>query len=294
MVAVAPRGPSQTALLLAAARALHREEPPPWVLDDALALDLAGAAGRALRERLRAELAGPALLAFCRWACVRARAPEDRVERALASGTRQYVILGAGLDSFAYRRGDLLDRLRVFEVDHPASQAWKRRRLAELGIARPPNLVFVPVDFERQTLRGALAAAGFDAGAPAIFAWIGVTLYLTREAIRATLATVAACPAGSRIVLTYNRPPAALGGLGRDTDAAIGRLAGELGEPIVSRFEPDEIAGLLGELGFDDLIDIGPEEAARTYFPGRADVRFGGAQRLVDAAVAPGAPGTPG
>ena len=109
-------------MLTAVARALRREEPRPWVIDDYLALGLAGREGAALRERLRAELPHPFLVAFSRWMCVRARFPEDTVEQAAADGVRQYVILGAGLDSFAYRRHDLLDRLRVFEVDHPASQ----------------------------------------------------------------------------------------------------------------------------------------------------------------------------
>jgi methyltransferase (TIGR00027 family) len=164
---------------MAVGRALHREEPTPTILDDYLALPLAGEEGPALIERLRAELPAQMLVALSRWACSRARLPEDIVERAVAEGIRQYVILGAGLDSFAYRRADLLDRLRVFEVDHPASQAWKQARLAELGIHHPTNLVFAPVDFETQTLRQGLEAAGFDFGAPAVFSWIGVTMYLT-------------------------------------------------------------------------------------------------------------------
>ena len=285
-MAVAPRGPSRTAVLTAAARALHREEPPPWVLDDGLALALAGDDGRALADRLRAELTPQALLGFTRWCCVRARLPEDTVAAAAAEGVGQYVILGAGLDSFAYRRGDLLDRVRVFEVDHPASQAWKRSRLDALGVSPPPNLVFAPVDFEHQTLGAGLAAAGFDVRVPAVFSWIGVTLYLTPEAIRATLATVAACAAGTRIVLTYNRPLSALGTLGRETDTVIAGIAGAMGEPVISRFEPDEIERLLREVGFTDVADFGPEEAVRTYFAGRQDVRFGGAQRLVVAAGA--------
>ena len=293
-MAVEPRGPSRTAVLTAAARALHREEPPPWVLDDRLALALAGDDGNRLAERLRAELTPHALLGFARWCCVRARLPEDTVERAVADGMRQYVILGAGLDSFAYRRGDLLDRLRVFEVDHPASQAWKRRRLDELGVSPPPNLVFAAVDFEHQTLRAGLEAAGFDFRAPAVFSWIGVTMYLTIEAIEATLATVAACPAGSRLVLTYNRPRSALAGMGLETETVIAGIAGEMGEPIITRFEPDEIEQLLRDRGFDQIEHFGPDEAVRTYFAGRDDVRFGGAQRLVVATVARGTGAPPG
>jgi methyltransferase (TIGR00027 family) len=182
------RGPSQTAVLTAVARALHRDEPPPWVLDDYLAIGLAGADGPALRERLLREAARDDLNAFSRWVCVRARFPEDIVEAAVARGVGQYVILGAGLDSFAYRRTDLLDRLRVFEVDHPQTQAWKRERLDALGVDVPGGLVFAPVDFERQTLAEGLDAAGFDVGARAVFSWIGVTMYLTLDAIAATLA----------------------------------------------------------------------------------------------------------
>src|SRR5262249_14190956 len=149
-------GPSRTAVLTAVARSVHREEPPPWVLDDYLALDLAGVEGLALRDRLRAEVPASLLLAFCRWMCGRARLAEDLVERSVSDGFGQYVILGAGLDSFAYRRRDLLDRLQVFEVDHPATQSWKRQRLAAIDLDHPVGLVHVPVDFEIQTLRQGL------------------------------------------------------------------------------------------------------------------------------------------
>jgi methyltransferase (TIGR00027 family) len=284
-MAMAPRSPSRTAVLTAAARALHREEPPPWVLDDALAVRLAGDEGSALIGRLRSEVSADVVRSFSRWVSVRARLPEDIVEQELVDGVRQYVILGAGLDSFAYRRKDLLDRLRVFEVDHPASQAWKRRRLDELNVETPANLVFVPVDFESQTLREGLEATGFDFGARAVFSWIGVTMYLTLDAIRAILATVAACSAGSRLVLTYNRPSSALTGLGLALDASLGKLADDVGEPFVSLFEPVEIERVLREEGFDDIIHFGPDEAIQTYFAGRTDVVFGGAQRLVIATV---------
>jgi len=175
-VGQAARSPSRTAVLTAVARALHREEPQPWLIDDYLALGLAGPEGTALLDRLRAEMPRPFLLAFSRWVCVRARFPEDLVERAATRGIGQYVILGAGLDSFAYRRGDLLGRLRVFEVDHPATQEWKRQRLAELGAKSPPGLVFAPVDFERQTLRQGLEQAGFSFEEQAVFSWLGVTM----------------------------------------------------------------------------------------------------------------------
>jgi methyltransferase (TIGR00027 family) len=272
-------------VLTAAARALHREEPQPWVLDDHLALGLAGDEGASITQRLRDELSAVDLLAFSRWMCVRSRLAEDVVKRAVAAGIRQYAILGAGLDSFAYRRPDLLARLRVFEVDHPASQAWKRERLAELGVRLPANLVFAPVDFETQTLRVGLLAAGFDFATAAVFSWIGVTMYLTQAAIEATLETVAACPPDSRIVLTYNLPPSALQDGGREIGSRMSRMAGEMGEPWISFFTPAEAEALLHRCGFGDVDHFGPAEAIRTYFAGRPDVRLGMPQRLLVATV---------
>jgi methyltransferase (TIGR00027 family) len=277
--------PSRTAVLTAVARVLQRTEPRPWVMDDHLALGLAGPEGQALLARLRAEVPRTHLLAFSRWICVRARYAEDVVEQAAGGGLGQYVILGAGLDSFAYRRADLLDRLRVFEVDHPATQEWKRRRLTAIGVALPAGLVFAPVDFERQTLREGLERAGFDFGLPAIFSWIGVTMYLTLDAIHGTLVTVARCAAGSRLVLTYNQPPTALTGATAQIAATFAGLAAELGEPFVSRFTQAEIARLLHGHGFGDITDFGPDEARAAYFQGRADVEIAGAQRLAAATL---------
>jgi methyltransferase (TIGR00027 family) len=274
-------------VLTAVARAVHREESQPWVLDDYLALGLAGREGLALRERLEAELPAPFMVAFSRWVCVRARFAEDIVERAANSGVGQYVILGAGLDSFAYRRGDLLGRLRVFEVDHPATQRGKRRRLAGLGVGSPGGLVFAPVDFERQTLREGLEQAGFDFGQLAVFSWVGVTMYLTLDAISATLATMAGCRAGSRVVLTYNQPPALLGGTTAQIAAAFAGIAAEMGEPFVSRFLPGQIDQLLHGHGFGEIADFGPDEARAAYFQGRTDADIAGAQRLVAATVMP-------
>ena len=276
-----PRSPSKTAVTTAAARALHREEPPPWVLDDYLALGLAGDEGESITRRLRDDLSAEDLLTFSRWMCVRARLAEDVVERAVADGIRQYAILGAGLDSFAYRRPDLLMRLRVFEVDHPASQAWKRERLAELGVSLPTNLVFAPVDFESQTLRAGLLAAGFDFADGAVFSWIGVTMYLTLAAIEATLETVGGCPPGSRIVLTYNLPLSALEGQARAIGSSMSRSAGEVGEPWLSFFTPAEAEALLRRCGFGKVDHFGPTEAIRTYFTGVPDVRLGMPQRLL-------------
>lgn len=279
------RKPSRTAILTAVARSLHREEPPPWVLDDTLAAALAGDDADAIAAQMREELPEAARRNFIRWVCIRSRATEDEVERAVAAGVGQYVILGAGLDSFAYRRPDLLHRLRVFEVDHPASQAWKRARLAEIGVSLPANLTFAPVDFEHQTLRSGLLEAGVDLGAPAIYSWLGVSMYLTLEAIESTLRTLATGASGTRLGMTYNRPLGALSGVGHQTEAALGPMARGMGEPMISFFEPEEAEALLRRLGFDQIRHFGPAEAVATYYPGREDVSFGGAQRLIFASV---------
>jgi methyltransferase (TIGR00027 family) len=278
-------GPSRTAVLTAVARSVHREEPPPWVFDDYLALGLTDVQGLALRDRLRDEVPHALLLAFARWMCVRARFAEDVVERSASDGVVQYVILGAGLDSFAYRRGDLLDRLRVFEVDHPATQSWKRRRLAVMGIDLPGGLVYAPVDFEVQTLRNGLEAAGFDFSQLAVFSWLGTVQFLTLEAIEATLDVIVACPAGSRLVLTYNQPRAALRDVAAEVSAVFVGIATELGEPFISRFLSDQIDRLLGLHGLGEMIDFGPEDARAKYFEGRADIDVGGSERIVAATV---------
>jgi methyltransferase (TIGR00027 family) len=255
------------------------------VLDDPLALPLAGDDGPAIMARLRSELSPESLLGFTRWVCVRARLPEDIVEAAVADGVRQYVILGAGLDSFAYRRPDMLSVLHVFEVDQPASQAWKRQRLEELGITPPANLTYAPIDFENQTLSEGLGSAGFDFRTPAVFSWIGVTMYLTIDAIHSTLATLATCAPGTQIVLTYNLPKSALQDRAVELDMTIQRFASETGETFLSLFTPEEMEKLLIEHGYGEIKHFGPEEAVRTYFAGRSDVRFGGAQRLICATV---------
>lgn len=284
---VTPRNPSQTALLTAAARALHKQETPPWILDDTLALRLAGQDGAALVERVRAELSPEELSSFCRWVCVRARVAEDEVERALESGVTQYVILGAGLDSFAYRREDLMGRLQVFEVDHPASQAWKRRRLQEIGTPEPRGLVFAPIDFERQTLEDGLRGVGFRFAEPAVLSWIGVTMYLTREAISATLESVARCAEGSRLVMTYNVPLSRMTAFSRRVTTSLQRtVAVAAGEPFISLFTPEEIELLVRRSGFVRVVHFGPDDAIRAYLHGRQDIQVAGAQRMIIASVA--------
>lgn len=275
-------------MLSAVGRALYLEEPPPHVLEDRLAALLAGEQGAELMRELKSEVPEELMATFRRWTTVRTRFTEDAVEQAVASGVRQFAILGAGLDSFAYRRRDLLTKLRVYEVDQPESQEWKRRRLRELGVAIPSNLVFAPIDFERQTLLAGLGAAGFDFSAPAILSWIGVTVLLSGAAIEATLKDVAALPPGSRIVFTYDLPHRELDLHGQAMrDFIAGRAAG-MGEPFLTLLEPSKIDELLTRLGFRDISHFGPDDAADAYFKDRPEVRFRSGQRLASATVGPG------
>ena len=280
------RPPSRSAALTAAARAVCREDPEGAVLDDSLAADLAGTVGAEMIERARATMTADEVLGFCRWVCVRARFAEDMVEEALDHHVEQYVILGAGLDSYAYTRGARHKTLRVFEVDHPASQAWKRGRLRDIGVPEPLNLAFAPVDFERETLEDGLRGAGFDFDAPAAFAWIGVTMYLTSAAITSTLRDVASSAPGSRLVMTYNLPDDAVDEFSRRVTGSMRALVTNAGEPFISLFTPAEIERLVAEHGFTRMRHFGADDARQIYFNGRADVAIGAAQRVLVADLA--------
>jgi methyltransferase (TIGR00027 family) len=279
------RGPSRTALMAAMGRALHCDGPPPHILDDWLAADLAGEEGRAILDNMRANVTPDRLHAFQAWTAVRSRFVEDFVDSAVAAGVSQYVVLGAGIDSFAYRNPEMLERLTIFEVDHPFSQAWKRRRLEELHITLPRNVVFAAVDFETQSLRNALKASGFAFDRRAVVSWIGVTMYLARQAIDATLGTVASWAPGTRIVLTFDQPTDVLDEKGRALLADVSGTAAKYGEPFVSLFRRDEMERLLHGHGFDSVMHFGAGDALRRYFGG-TDVGMPDVQRLVTADVA--------
>jgi methyltransferase (TIGR00027 family) len=271
--------------MAAMGRALHRDDPPPHIVDDWLAADLAGENGRAILDNMRANVTPDRLRAFQRWTAVRTRFVEDCVDSAVTAGVSQYVVLGAGLDSFAYRRADLLERLTIFEVDHPLSQAWKRRRLDELHIPLPHNVVFVAVDFEAHPILDALTASGFASDRAAVVSWIGVTMYLARAAIDATLDSVASCAPGTRIVLTYDQPPDVLDDEDRALLADVSGTAAKFGEPFVSLFRQEEMEGVLVNHGFGSVTHFGADQAVRRYFGG-TDVGLPNVQRLITAVVA--------
>ena len=279
------KAPSRTAVMSAVGRAIHREGPPPIILDDRLAMTLAGDGAAAMAQRLRQDMPGDVLMGFARWIAARARLSEDVILDAVRAGAGQVVILGAGLDSFAYRQGPLTERARVFEVDHPASQLWKREHLAHAGIAEPENLIYAPVDFEVQTLYDGLARVGFSFDAPAVFSWIGVTMYLTLPAIESTLRTVSRCSPGSKVVLTYNLPPSHLDARDASLMAAVRALATDLGEPFISFFTPNEAEDLARRCGLDEVVHFSAKDAAQRYFGELHDPWVGGAQGMIVASV---------
>jgi methyltransferase (TIGR00027 family) len=276
--------PSRTAYRVALSRAAHQLLDRPPVLEDPVALAIVGERGvaeiRAAPLRFEFRLAR-LLRAFL---VARSRVAEEALAEAVRRGVRQYVVLGAGLDTFAYRNPYPASQLRVFEVDHPATQAWKRRQLAAGSIALPDSLIFVSVDFESETLPQQLTRAGFRADEPAFFSWLGVTMYLSRAAVLATLGYVAGLPRGSGIVFDYAVPPATLDLIRRVVVRAVMRRVAAAGEPWKSFFEPRELARELHSLGFRYLADLGPEQLNGRFFRERTDgLRVGGLGRVMSA-----------
>jgi len=221
--------PSRTARGAAMQRAAHQLLEKPPVFEDPIALRIFGDEGTAWLDRNLERYRSERSRAMRAFLVMRSRYAEDRLADAVARGVRQYVVLGAGLDTFACRnphRG-----LRVFEVDHPLTQAWKRDRLRAQAIAVPESAIFAPVDFERQALAEGLAAAGFRADQPAFFSWLGVVIYLSRDAVAGTLRTVAACARGSEVVFDFSPPPDELDSAERSRHVALASRVAGIGEP---------------------------------------------------------------
>jgi methyltransferase (TIGR00027 family) len=276
--------PSPTAIIAALLRAAHLLlDADPKILRDELALGLSGVENEAaLRTRLEAmetaiarrstpEVA-QAMVRSARAATVmRQRYAQDELGEAIARGGRQYVILGAGLDAFAYQPSALASVVRIFEVDHPTTQQWKRARLQELHITLPSNLQFIPLDFEQQTLAAGLRGGGHRPELPTFVSWLGVTQYLTEAAVFETLGYVASLAPGSEIVFQYVVPESRLDDESRRVLAMFQETAAAGGEPWLSLFESSALAARVQELGFRQVWDFGPEEANARYFAGRTD-----------------------
>lgn len=262
--------PDSTAVRTALWRALHvRLDPPPHVFADELGLRLADP-GERWRDR---DDMDPATAGRYRAGMVaRARFVEDLVTERAADGVAQYVILGAGLDTFAQRRPEVAGRMRVFEVDQPGPQAWKRRRLAELGLGVPDWLRLVPVDFEAgASWPDELAAAGFAADRPAVVASTGVGMYLSKEANAATLRRIAGFAPGSTFAMTFMLPAELLDEGDRARHRATASKAKSAGTPFVSSFSPTEILAMAREAGFRAVTHVSGDELNERYFAGRAD-----------------------
>jgi methyltransferase (TIGR00027 family) len=262
--------PDNTAVRTALWRALHLEvDAPPHVLADRVGLQLA-APEDGWRDRPDMDPRGTA--GFRASIVARARYIEDVVAAAAQAGDVQYVILGAGLDTFAQRRTDLAGRVRVFEVDQPRTQEWKRRRLAELGYPVPGWLRFVPSDFEvAGGWHQELLAAGFDPAVSAVVASAGVSMYLTREANAATLREIARLTGNTTLVLSFLLPMELLAPEDRPGLEISQRGAAAAGTPFRSFFTPDEIVALAREAGFADVRHVCSADQNARYFAGRPD-----------------------
>jgi methyltransferase (TIGR00027 family) len=256
---------SKTAFRVALRRAVHQAIDRPPILNDSIAIPLLG-------NRFDLNLgreAHPIARAFRAYMAARSRLAEDHLAFAVASGVAQYVLLGAGLDTFAYRNPH--PHLRVFEVDFPATQKWKRALLDEAHIPIPTSLTFVPLDFEHKTLAEGLAGAGCDATQPAFFGWLGVVPYLTPEAFRATLATIASFPPGTGVCFDYGISPAKLGFFQRRAFEALAARVAAAGEPFRLFFTPEDLEQELRSAGFHQVEQRTAEQLNALYFSGRSD-----------------------
>jgi methyltransferase (TIGR00027 family) len=252
--------PSVTALRAATYRAQHQLLDRPLVFEDPLAARILAPTGPIQTPRLASVRA---------FAVARSRFAEDKLAVARVEGFTQYAILGAGLDTFAYRNPQA--RLRVLEIDHPSTQAWKRTLLADAGIAIPTTVTYVPVDFAKQPLEEELLRAGFDASKPTFFSWLGVTPYLDEAAVLQNLAAIHALHPGNRITFDYMIPRSDLSFRGSLAHFFISRYVAYLGEPMKSGFTPEGMRAHLLAIGFRDVEDIDCPLLNARYFDGRPD-----------------------
>jgi methyltransferase (TIGR00027 family) len=279
----ATSAPDSTAVRTALWRALHVEvDAPPHILDDTIGLQLAAPDAD---WRQRGDMHPDGTRAFRASIVARARYLDDLVIDRAAADVGQYVILGAGLDSFAQRHRDV--GLRIFEVDQPGTQQWKRRRLTEIGHPPGENLHFVPVDFEKgETFPEALRANGFDAHSPAVLSSTGVSMYLTREATETTLQQVAAFAAGSVLAMTFMLPVDLVDAAERPMQESVEAAAAKSGTPFISHYTPAEMIEICRAAGFSAAQHVSPDELTARYFTGRSDgLRPPTAEQLIFATV---------
>jgi methyltransferase (TIGR00027 family) len=278
------RPPSQTARNVAVWRALHLvRDPEPKIFEDTFAR---GLAGFDTDEDMLSWVASNPRAANRNTPfsfALRHRYTEDRLRMAMSRGANQYVILGAGLDSFAFRHPETVDGIDVYEIDHPTSQRWKRNRIAQLGLIVPNRLHYVPIDFERQTLTEGLMGAGLNPSRPTFFSCLGVTQYLTPKANLDLLDQVGRLSIDNTITLEFIAPPEALS----PEDAAVIRGIAEgtaaVGEPWLSFFGFDEMEAVLRQCGFGNIERFGAAEAASEYALAQPPPHIPGYFRMITA-----------
>jgi methyltransferase (TIGR00027 family) len=277
-----PNEPSRTAMMIARQRAAHQVLDHGSILDDPFAMKILCEEEKDVLQIVNKH---PLSSIGRLLTTARSRIAEDALSRAVERGVRQIVILGAGLDTFALRNPHSLRHIRIYEVDHPATQAGKRERLAEAQIALPPWLVFAPVDFERDDLGEKLAAAGFERNAPAFFTWLGVVPYLTQDVIGRTLDYISSIQ-NSEVVFDYMEPPEAFSEELKQIEKLRTEQLEKIGERSESRFEPPAIAAILRSHGFCAMEEINFQEIASRFgsavqglAPGRAGVHVVHAKR---------------
>lgn len=276
--------PSRTALATSLMRALHARRDPSPLLDDPWGDRLVPESERSrFSQRILARMDPDARAAALRapgsmlddfflnnaaypGVVLRSRYTEDALRQATIRGVRQYVLIGAGFDSFALRRPAFSESLEIFEIDHPATQSFKIERIRDCGITLPPSVHFVSADLAGEDLAAALARSPFRSAEPAFFSWLGVTVYLTREANLATLRAVADVGApGSEIVFTYVDQSEFLSGGSRAPDDANAKAVAMMGEPYVSGFDPKQIANDLGQAGLELIEHLDGRQMAERY-----------------------------
>ena len=265
--------PSVTALAVATLRAAHQLLDDPLVLDDPFALRILGPAREAALRADPYVHNEPHARSLRGAMVVRSRFAEDELARSVAAGTRQYVVLGAGLDTFACRNPFAALGLRVFEVDHPATQAWKHGMLAEAALPHPACLTYAPVDFEHehQTLGNTLETVGFEPNKKTFFSWLGVVPYLTLDAFRTTLAFTASLPAGSGIAFDYGLPRELLSKRGKAGFDYLSSRVRRAGEPFQLFFTPQQVSAELTAAGYTSIEDLNPASLTARYFSNRGD-----------------------
>ncbi len=281
--------PSRTALSAAAARAAHQTLEHGAIFNDPLALPILGTDGAEMLEELRTDPRRRPMRIFI--AC-RSRFTEDAIATAVSQGLGQLVILGAGLDTFAYRNPHG-SALQIIEVDHPSTQARKRDRLRLANIAIPPSVAYAPIDFERETLMHVLAQAGFDPARRSFFMWLGVVPYLTEPAIFATLTSIASLPGGAEVVFDYSDPPANLPPEARAQHEAYAARVAAMGETWITHFDANDLRTRLSQCGFTTIEDLAIPDLAQRYFPTHAtsyNRRGGHVVRAAREGARPGAP----